>query len=127
MIDGTVARKMGSTSDFGAKLDTVADFTFVFVCAVKILPLMRLPLWLWACIALIALAKILNITVVLIRKKKLISIHSVLNKITGLSLFLLPLTPAFIEPTYSVAIICVLATGAVMQEVYFSAKGQEVL
>ena len=32
MIDGTVARKMGTVSDFGAKLDSVADFIFVAAC-----------------------------------------------------------------------------------------------
>jgi CDP-diacylglycerol--glycerol-3-phosphate 3-phosphatidyltransferase len=78
-------------------------------------------------ITLIALIKIPNITLVFIRKKKLISIHSVFNKITGFALFLLPLTLTFAPTTYSVATICVLATLAAMQEVYFIAKGQEVL
>ena len=32
MIDGTIARKTYSTSAFGAKLDTVADFVFVAAC-----------------------------------------------------------------------------------------------
>ena len=59
--------------------------------------------------------------------KKLLSIHSVLNKTTGVALFLLPLLLTFVETTYSVATICALATIAVMQEVYFIAKGQEVL
>ena len=83
MIDGTIARKMGAVSKFGARLDTASDFVFMFVCWVKILPLMHIPIWLWVWITLIALIKIFNITLVIIRKKKLISIHSVLNKITG--------------------------------------------
>ena len=33
----------------------------------------------------------------------------------------------FIEMTYSVVTLCLLATIAVVQEVYFIAKGQEVL
>ena len=127
MIDGTIARKTDSASDFGARLDTVADFMFVSVCAARILPSMHLPVWLWGWIALIALAKILNIAFVFIRKKKLISIHSVLNKITGLALFLLPLSLTLVETVYSIATICVPATVAVMQEVYFIAKGKEVL
>ena len=127
MIDGTVARRMGSASEFGARLDTVSDFVFMLVCAVKILPVLRLPLWLWVWTLLIALAKILNIALVFIAKKKLISIHSVLNKIMGLALFLLPLTLTFIEPTYSVLAICALATVAVLQEVYFAKKGREIL
>jgi len=127
MIDGTIARKTGAVSKFGARLDTAADFVFMFICLVRILPLMHIPMWLWVWITLIALIKIFNITLVFIRKKKLISIHSVLNKITGFALFLLPLSLTFAPTTYSVATICVLATLAAMQEVCFVAKGQEVL
>ncbi len=127
MIDGTIARKTETSSKFGARLDTVADFVFMFVCWIKILPLIHIPVWLWVWITLVSLIKIFNIVLVFIHKKKLISIHSVLNKITGFALFLLPLTITFVETTYSVATICVLATIAVMQEVYFIAKGQEVL
>ena len=127
MIDGAVARKTGAVSQFGSRLDTVSDFVFMLVCAIKILPFFRIPVWLWIWIASIALIKILDIALVLIRKKKLISIHSALNKITGFALLLFPLTLTFIEPTYSVLTICVLATIAAMQEVYFIAKGQEVL
>ena len=87
---------------------------------------MHLPIWLWVWIIIVALIKIFNIALVFIHTKKLISIHSVLNKTTGFALFLLPLLLTFVETTYSVATICVLATISVMQEVYFFAKGQEV-
>ena len=127
MIDGAIARKMGAVSKFGAKLDTVADFVFMFVCSIKILPLMHIPVWLWVWIIIVALIKIFNIALVFIRKKKLISIHSVLNKTTGFTLFIMPLSLTFIKTTYSVVTVCVLATIAVMQEVYFIAKGQEAL
>ena len=127
MIDGTIARKTGAVSKFGAKLDTVADFVFMLVCGIKILPRVDIPVWLWAWIALIALIKIFNIALVFMRKRKIISIHSVLNKITGLALFLLPLSLNFVETTYSIATVCVLATIAVIQEVYFIAQGQDVL
>lgn len=127
MIDGEVARKTGTVSKFGARLDTASDFVFALVCCIKILTLLHLPLWLWMWIALVALTKIFNIAVVFIRKKKLLSIHSALNKTTGFALFLLPLSLTFAEAVYSAAMICVLATVAVMQEVYFVAKGQEVL
>ena len=119
MIDGTIARKTGAVSKFGAGLDTAADFVFMFVCCVKILPLLHLPVWLWVWMILIAL--------VLIHRKKLISIHSTLNKITGFALFLLPLTLTFVKAAYSAAAICVPASIAAMQEVYFITKGQEVL
>ena len=127
MVDGAIARKTGAVSKFGARLDTVSDFVFLFVCWVKILPQVYIPIWLWVWITLIASIKILNIALVFIRKKELISMHSVLNKITGLALFLLPLTMTFAPPAYSVATICILATVAAMQEAYFIEKGKDVL
>ena len=127
MVDGAIARKTGAVSKFGARLDTVSDFVFLFVCWVKILPQVYIPIWLWVWITLIASIKILNIALVFIRKKELISMHSVLNKITGLALFLLPLTLTFVPITYSVVTICILATVAAMQEAYFIEKGKDVL
>ena len=61
MIDGAIARKTGAVSQFGARLDTVADFVFMFVCSIKILPLMHIPAWLWVWIIIVALIKIFNI------------------------------------------------------------------
>ena len=125
MIDGTVARKTGAVSRFGSRLDTVADFVFMLACGIKILPIIEIPKFLWVWIALIAITKIFNIAFVFIRKKKLISIHSVANKITGLALFLLPLTLALLDATYSVAAVCALATIAAVGEAWFVVKGEE--
>ena len=122
LIDGTVARKTGSDSKFGARLDTFADFVFVLVCSIKILPIIHIPVWLWVWISIIALIKMFNFALVFVRKKELLSIHSTLNKVTGFALFILPLSLTFIEPLYSVTAICILATIAAMQEVYFVSK-----
>ena len=43
MIDGWVARRTNTVSEFGSKLDTVADVIFVVVCLVKLLPVMDIP------------------------------------------------------------------------------------
>lgn len=127
IFDGMIARKTGTASKFGARLDTFADFVFILICAIKILPILHIPAWLWMWIIIIGLIKIYIVALHFIRKKKLVSIHSILNKITGFALFLLPLTLSSIEPTYSVATICILATVAVMQEAHFVANGQEIL
>ena len=126
MIDGTIARKTGAVSKFGARLDTVSDFVFMLVCSIKILPLIHISVWVWVWIIIVALIKTFNIAFVFVRKKKLISIHSVLNKITGFALFLLPLTLTF-APTACATAICILATVAVIQEVYFIVKGKAVV
>lgn len=110
MIDGTVARKTNAVSSFGSKLDTVADIVFMAACAVKVLPMIHLPVWLWIWIAVIAIIKFANIVLGFVLRKKLVVYHSVLNKITGSLLFLLPFTLQFIEPTYSFVVVCSVAT-----------------
>ena len=47
MIDGTIARKTNSASKFGSQLDTIADFVFVVVSLIKMLPAIHIPGWLW--------------------------------------------------------------------------------
>ena len=126
MVDGTIARKTKSVSELGARLDTVADSVFVAVCFVKVLPLMQLPTWLWTWIVLIAIIKIGNVVWGLISNKKLVSIHTILNKVTGFILFLLPLTFSFIEPLYSSAVVCFMATLSAINEVYYTRIGKEV-
>ena len=118
MIDGTVARKTNAVSSFGSKLDTVADIVFMAACAVKVLPMIHLPVWLWIWIAVIAIIKFANVVMGFVRRKKLVDYHTVLNKITGSLLFLLPFTLQFIEPMYSFAVVCMIATIAAIKEGY---------
>jgi CDP-diacylglycerol--glycerol-3-phosphate 3-phosphatidyltransferase len=125
MIDGTIARKTGAVSNFGAKLDTVADFVFMAICAVKLLPKINISIWLWIWIVVIAIIKVSNIVVGFILRKKLVALHTVLNKTTGLLLFLLPLTLQFIVPTYSCAVVCTIATIAAIEEGYYTIKSND--
>ena len=126
MIDGTIARKTKSVSELGARLDTVADSVFVAVCFVKILPLIQFPTWLWIWIVIIAIIKIGNVVWGLICNKKLVSMHTILNKVTGFLLFIFPLTISFIEPMYSSVIVCSLATVSAINEVYYTRMDREI-
>ena len=116
MIDGTIARKTNSTSEFGSKLDTVADIVFVTASLIKVLPTINIPWWLLIWGIIIAIIKIANIILGYVFKKQFISLHTILNKITGLLLFLLPLTLSFLELKYSSIVVCSIATFAALQE-----------
>ncbi len=115
MIDGAVARRTGTVSEFGSKLDTIADIVFAAVCLKKLLPVLDVPVWLYIWSAVIAVIKISNITAGYIRQKKFISVHSVLNKAAGLLLFVFPLTPAAYM-RYSAVFVCAAATAAAIHE-----------
>ena len=122
MIDGTVARRTNSASEFGARLDTVSDFVFMTVALIKFVPHLHIPVWLWIWIGIIAMMKLGNTSWGFVCTKKLVFPHTVLNKITGLLLFLLPVTVIFIELSYTLPIVCIVATVAAMHEWYYMEK-----
>lgn len=118
MIDGTVARRTNSVSEFGSRFDSAADIVFVAVCLVKLLPVMAIPLWLYLWIAVIAVIKLLTIIVCFVRQGQLVAVHSLLNKLTGTLCFVLPLSLSFVDVKYSGTIVCTIATIAAVQEGY---------
>lgn len=118
MLDGLVARKTDAISDFGSKLDTIADIIFAGVCLIKLLPVMNIPVWIYLWILVIAAIKMINIVFGYVKEKKLVSIHSIMNKVTGMLLFILPLTLSFVDIKYSATVVCVVATMAAVHEGY---------
>ena len=52
VLDGTIARATNSTSEFGARLDSISDLIFYAVMIVKFFPILLevLPVWMWYCI-----------------------------------------------------------------------------
>lgn len=119
MIDGTVARKIGTVSDFGSKLDTIADFIFVIVCLIKLIPVLDFESWMYIWIGIIVIIKMINIISGFVVQKRFVSVHSIMNKIAGGLLFALPLTVRIIDLRYSVAIVCSIATFAAIQEGHY--------
>ena len=116
MIDGTIARKTNSASKFGGQLDTIADLVFVVVSLFKLLPAIHIPQWLWIWIGVIAVIKISNIIWGYVSKKQFVSLHTIMNKATGLLLFLLPLTISFVELKYIAIAVCFVATISAIRE-----------
>lgn len=122
MADGWVARKTNTVSEFGSKMDTIADFVFVVVCLVKLLPIMEIPVWLYVWIGFIALVKVVNIVSGFVVQKRFVAIHSVMNKVTGIQLFVFPLTLSIVDLKYSAIVVCAVATFAAIQEGHFISR-----
>lgn len=116
MIDGSVARKTGSVSEFGAGLDTIADFVFVVASITKLFPVLKISIWMWIWIAAISGIKVFNVIYGFIIHKRFVSEHTVINKVTGAILFFIPLTISFIDLNYSGSVVCVIATIAAVHE-----------
>ncbi len=125
LLDGFAARKTDTVSELGARLDTIADFVLVVVCLIKLLPVLCIPAWLYGWIGIIALIKVMNIISGFAVQKKLVTVHSVMNKATGILLFLLPLTISAVPLKYAAIVVCAVATFAAIQEGHFIRTGRE--
>ena len=119
IADGWVARRTHTVSEFGSKLDTVADIIFVIACLFKLIPVMGTPTWLYVWIGIIALIKVINMVSGYVVQKQFVAVHSVMNKVTGILLFVFPLTYSFVGLEYSASVVCTIATFAAIQEGHF--------
>ncbi|MDO4952928.1 MAG: CDP-alcohol phosphatidyltransferase family protein [Synergistaceae bacterium] len=116
ILDGAIARKSHTASEFGAKFDTFADVVFAVFCMVKILPVLELPSYVWVAVVIVALIKISNIIVHFCNYHELAAVHTRLNKLSGFLLFVFPFTVNLIDVKYSSGVLCTLTLIAAVQE-----------
>ena len=118
IVDGWIARGTNTTSELGSKLDTIADFIFLVVCSIKLLPIIEIPTWIYVWIGIIAIIKLINVIYGLIILKRFITMHTTINKFVGALLFLFPLTLNIIDLRYSTTALSLLATLSAIQEIH---------
>ena len=117
MVDGYLARRLHAESKTGAVMDSVADIGLVACCAIRLLPVLPIPTWLWIWAGSIVLIKIINQISALVVHKRLCFPHTKANKLTGLLLFMaVPMAFWSIVP---IAIVAGVATFAAVQEGHF--------
>ena len=114
MVDGWLARKLHAETKAGAILDSVADLSFVACCAIRLLPHLSIPSWLWIWAGIIVVIKIVNPVWALVVFKRFCFPHTVANKLTGFLLFLV--VPTFFWTVIPVAVVSAVATFAAIQE-----------
>ena len=109
IIDGTIARKTGSTSHAGAVLDSIADLLLAanlvkLVFSMKLIK-KKLAIWLMVTLGIGMLSPIINY----IKHKRIFFIHSIPCKICGAIISIVPFAIffGFIEAYLVFALICV--------------------
>ena len=117
MVDGWLARKIHAETRAGAVLDSVADIIFVACCAIRLLPVLEIPTWLWIWAGVIVFIKIVNQVSALIVYKRFCFPHTAANKLTGFLLFLA--VPAVFWSVIPIAVVAAIATFAAVQEGHF--------
>ncbi|MBP1560238.1 MAG: CDP-alcohol phosphatidyltransferase family protein [Oscillospiraceae bacterium] len=118
VLDGLVARRTGTASEFGARLDSIADLLFCVVILIKLAPVLWviLPQDIWYGTAAILLIRIVSYITAAIKFRRFASLHTYLNKLTGIAVFLLPYMLAFSWGTIYSRAVCVLAFLASLEE-----------
>ena len=117
MVDGWLARMFHAETKAGAALDSVADIVFVACCAIRLLPVLEIPAWLWIWAGVIVLIKMVNQVSALVVCKRFCFPHTVANKLTGLLLFLT--VPTVFLSVIPIAVVAAIATFATVQEGHF--------
>ena len=118
VLDGWIARKTGTVSEFGARLDSIADLLFYGTMLVRLFPVLRqtLPAEIWYAVAGILVVRLASYGTAAIKYHRFASLHTWLNKLTGAAVFLLPyfiVTPAGVGYSW---VVCVLAAAASLEE-----------
>ena len=124
ILDGYIARKKRISSNFGARLDSLADFLFfiiIFIIFYK--KHFQVLIFFSPFIFIIALVRILNLIYSYLKFNKLISLHTIMNKITGILLiFILPFLDYFNSSKYLILVITISLFSSIEESLilYFS-------
>lgn len=117
-LDGWLARKTGTASEFGARLDSIADLLFYAVLLVRLFPVLwqLLPMAVWYTVTAIVLIRLLSYATAAVKYHRFAALHTWLNKVTGFGVFLMPYVLAFFAGTIYCWTVCIVAFAASVEE-----------
>lgn len=125
-LDGWIARKTKTAGNFGARLDSIADLLFYAVILIRVLPFLSviLPDEIWYFAAAVFCIRISAYITAAVKYRLFASLHTYLNKFTGIAVFLIPF---FVITEYTAEYcwaVCAVAAAASLEElvIYLSSK-----
>ena len=118
VLDGWLARKNQMASEFGARLDSVADLLFYGVLLIRMLPLLyqMLPGEIWYFVLGVIVVRLASYVVAAAKFHRFASLHTWLNKLTGVAVFLLPYVLQFTSGVGYCWAVCIFAFAATVEE-----------
>lgn len=125
-LDGYIARKMNLTSEFGSRLDSIADICFVISTSVIMLPIINIPKYIVLWIVVIAIIRITSIIIVIYKHNTFFILHTYGNKISGFMLFCFPLFYNLVNISLFTSMICVVASTSAIEEVMIHIFSKEL-
>ncbi|MBR6535241.1 MAG: CDP-alcohol phosphatidyltransferase family protein [Clostridia bacterium] len=91
-VDGITARLTKTSSEFGAKLDSIADMLFYAVMIFKIFANLVdiLPQFVWYTVATALVVRAASYVIAAVKYKRFAAVHTYMNKLTSLTIFTVP-------------------------------------
>lgn len=126
ILDGYIARKTKTESNFGAKLDTISDLLFFIVMFIIMFDIFLKDIICMAFIIIILLIRILSIIIVLKKYNKFAILHTYTNKLTGLILFFIPFFIYLDSANIVMYIIGVIALLSSIEELAINIKSKKL-
>lgn len=128
VLDGTVARMTKTAGKFGATLDSIADLFFYSVMILKVFPVLlaKLPKVFWIFVATVLLIRLSAYIAAAVKYKCFASMHTYLNKLTGLLVFAIPYFINLSFFTVYAVIACIVGATASAEELIIYLKGNYV-
>lgn len=117
-LDGWLARRTGTTGDFGARLDSIADLLFYSAVLIRLFPVLyrTLPRGVWYATAGVLFVRLAAYGAAAIKYHRFAPLHTRLNKLTGAAVFLLPYVLAISTGAVYSWAVCALALAAALEE-----------
>ena len=126
ILDGYIARKTKSSSPFGAAFDSVADVVFIGVLLILFIPVFPWPFWLLCWIGIITVLRLLSLAAGFVKYRALAFLHTRLNKLTGLLLFVFPFLHSLWGLNITALVLCTAATVSALEELAINITSEEL-
>ncbi|MCL2218022.1 MAG: CDP-alcohol phosphatidyltransferase family protein [Defluviitaleaceae bacterium] len=91
ILDGYIARKTRTTSNFGAFLDSAADLNLIAILLVIFLPLLNWDLWMLVLVGIVIFTRAVALSIGFVKYRTLTLLHTYANKGAGLVLASFPI------------------------------------
>lgn len=118
VLDGWIARRSGKASEFGARLDSISDLLFYGVLLTRLIPVLyqTFQVEIWYAVSGIVLVRLAAYATAAVKYHRFASLHTWLNKLTGMAVFLLPYVLLISSGVVYSWAVCILAFAASSEE-----------
>jgi len=116
MLDGYIARRLNTVTKHGEVLDSICDAEMLCICLYCVLESVSIRKEILIFALFTALLRMANIAIGYIKAKKVIMLHTRLNKLTGALLFAFVLAIKHIDVNLASSVLCIIALIATVEE-----------